>query len=255
MSKTDFIAAVAALATHAGIAWGLSAVKPLDAPKPSVVEVDVRKKQLPPPPPKIETPPEPPKPEPERKVVEKVKKMPPPTTMPPPNKTVPEPPKEPPKPVFGINMESTTEGDSTFSVPVGNTTMIDPKDSSKDKGPIQPLPPAPAGPVVKVVKPVSEVYIKTPVEIDAEGCGRDVKYPSEAEQLGIEGAVVLKILYDESGKVDKIRVVSGLGHGLDEVAMNAMKHSRACRAKPAVGTDGKAVAQEIKYTFHFEIPR
>jgi protein TonB len=221
--------------------------------KPSVVEVDMRKPPAPPPP-KIEAPPPPKPPEPPpRKVVPIKKAAPPPPQAPPPNAEPPkEPPKDPPKPVFGVTMSSTTEGDSSFSVPVGNTTMIDPKKSGK--GPAVPLPAAPAAPAKPEYKPVSELYIKSMPDIDSEACGKSVQYPAEAEQLGIEGTVHLRIELDEKGKVHGLKVTSGLGHGLDDAAKYALTHR--CKFSPAVATDGKAVPYVINdYKFNFEIPR
>ncbi|HEY7956324.1 MAG TPA: hypothetical protein VII38_13570, partial [Polyangia bacterium] len=85
--RTDLIAAVAALAAHAGIAYGLSSMKLRTAPPPQIVEVEVRKT----PPPPVLTPPEPvkapePVPEPKRVIV-KHKTKPPvePPAPPPPN--------------------------------------------------------------------------------------------------------------------------------------------------------------------------
>ena len=53
-----------------------------------------------------------------------------------------------------------------------------------------------------------------------------------------------------------IKVLSGLGHGLDQVAVHAMKHSTAASFTAAIGTDNKPVAFVIPYyVFHFEIPR
>jgi periplasmic protein TonB len=258
LSRIDIIAAFSALALHAGIAYGLAKMPIRETPKNTVVEVDVRKKVLPPEPPKL-TPPEPPKPpepEPPKKVVMKQKNIvtPPPST-PPPNATPPkEPPAEPPKPVFGVTMSSTTEGDSSFSVPVGNTTMIDPSKSAKTTGPVAPLPAAPAGPAKAEYKPVSELYIKTMPDIDSDACGKTIQYPAEAEQLGIEGDVKLRVSLDEKGHVHDVKVLSGLGHGLDQAAMHALKHK--CRFSPAIATDGKAVPYVIPaYVFHFEIPR
>src|SRR6266480_1502711 len=106
LSKADLVAVVAALTAHAAMAYGLAHVPERPPHRPSWVEVDVRKKKVPPPPPKVDLPP---------------------PVAPPPNAEPPkQPPKEPPKPVFGVTMSSTTEGDSSISVPVGNTTMIDP---------------------------------------------------------------------------------------------------------------------------------
>jgi TonB family protein len=129
--------------------------------------------------------------------------------------------------------------------------MIDPAKSGK--GPAVPLPAAPAGPPKPEYKPVSELYIKSMPEIDSDACGRTVVYPAEAEQLGIEGTVHLRIELDDKGHVHGIKVTSGLGHGLDEAAKFALTHR--CKFSPAVGTDGKPVSFVINdYRFNFEIP-
>ncbi len=182
---------------------------------------------------------------------------PPPVAAPPPNQEVKDPPKDPPKPVFGLTMESTTSGESSVSAPVGNTTMIDPSKSAKHSGPVTPLPaqtaPTPPKPSYQ---PVSDLYVKTAPEIDGDGCGRSVQYPDEAMQLGIEGTVKLRIELDERGRVHDVRVLSGLGHGLDQAAVNAIRHSPSCKASPAIGTDGKPVPYVISvYSFNFELPR
>jgi TonB family protein len=121
---------------------------------------------------------------------------------------------------------------------------------------VAPLPaaPAPVVPAKPAYSPVSELYIKTEPEVDAEACGRTVQYPAEAEQLGIEGDVKFRIELDEKGQVHGLKVLSGLGHGLDEAASYALKHK--CHFSPAVATDGKPVAFVIRqYVFHFEIQR
>jgi protein TonB len=247
VQRSDVVAIVIAIVLHAAIAYGLVHVKERPPHRPSWVEVDVRKP--PPPAPKITPPPPPPEP---KKVVER-KKIAPPPEAPPPNKTPPpEPPKEPPKPVFGVNMDSVTEGDSNVAVPVGNTTMIDPAKSGK--GPAVPLPAAPVAPPKPSYQPVSELYIKTMPDIDSDACGRSVQYPSEAEQLGVEGVVKLRVELDDKGHVHGIKVLSGLGHGLDQAAVYALTHK--CKFSPAIATDGKAVPFVIpSYEFHFEIPR
>jgi periplasmic protein TonB len=248
LSKPDLVAVIVAIAAHAGIAYGLAHVPERPTPRPQWVEVDMRKK-VPPPPPKIEVPP-PPKIEP--KVIPKKVKIETPVAPPPNAKPPEEPPKEPPKPVFGVTMSSTTEGDSSIAVPVGNTTMIDPKKSGH--GPVVPLPAAPPPQSAPEYKPVSELYIKKMPDIDSDACGRSIQYPAEAEQLAIEGDVKLRVELDDRGKVHGIKVTSGLGHGLDQAAVFALTHR--CKFSPAIATDGKPVSYVIpQYVFHFEIPR
>src|SRR4029079_2350362 len=48
-------------------------------------------------------------------------------------------------------------------------------------------------------------------------------YSEEARRLQIEGEVQLEVLFRASGVVDILRVVRGLGHGLDENAAQAAR--------------------------------
>lgn len=62
-------------------------------------------------------------------------------------------------------------------------------------------------------------------------------YPETARELKIEGTVVLEVVFDSSGKLRVLRVVQGLGHGLDEAAVEAAEKTRF---KPA-RREGRAV--------------
>src|SRR5213082_2787446 len=55
-------------------------------------------------------------------------------------------------------------------------------------------------------------------------------YSNEARILKMEGDVVLEVVFLASSQVQVLRVVSGLGHGLDEAALQAAK---LIRFKPA----------------------
>jgi TonB family protein len=48
-------------------------------------------------------------------------------------------------------------------------------------------------------------------------------YTDEARRLRIEGDVVLKVTFEASGKLVVLGVVQGLGHGLDQAAIDAAK--------------------------------
>lgn len=56
-------------------------------------------------------------------------------------------------------------------------------------------------------------------------------YTQEARKLRIEGEVVLEVVFEASGKLRILRIVQGLGHGLDESAVNA---AQQIRFKPAL---------------------
>ncbi|AXC10470.1 Ferric siderophore transport system, periplasmic binding protein TonB [Acidisarcina polymorpha] len=55
-------------------------------------------------------------------------------------------------------------------------------------------------------------------------------YTEEARQLKIQGEVTLQVRFGANGKVEVLRIVSGLGHGLDE---QAEKVAQQIRFKPA----------------------
>ena len=56
-------------------------------------------------------------------------------------------------------------------------------------------------------------------------------YTTEARNLRIEGEVVLEVVFEASGKLRIVRVVRGLGHGLDEAASHAAEQIRFKPAK------------------------
>lgn len=56
-------------------------------------------------------------------------------------------------------------------------------------------------------------------------------YTPEARSLRIEGEVVLEVVFEASGKLRVLRVVQGLGHGLDEAATRAAEQIRFRPAK------------------------
>jgi TonB family protein len=62
-------------------------------------------------------------------------------------------------------------------------------------------------------------------------------YTEEARRAGIEGEVVLEVLFGARGEVQILRVVRGLGHGLDEAAIEV---AQKVRFKPALA-DGQPV--------------
>jgi TonB family protein len=46
-------------------------------------------------------------------------------------------------------------------------------------------------------------------------------YTEEARRLKVEGEVLLEVVLEASGRLKVVRVVRGLGHGLDESAIRA----------------------------------
>ncbi len=71
-------------------------------------------------------------------------------------------------------------------------------------------------------------------------------YSDEARRLQIEGEVLLEVLFSAGGQVHILRIVRGLGHGLDE---NAIAAAAAIRFRPAeqalVATDSTAIVHIV----------
>jgi TonB family protein len=86
----------------------------------------------------------------------------------------------------------------------------------------------------------------TPVEIISKP---KPVYTPEARNLHLEGEVALDVIFSASGSVQILRVVQGLGHGLDEAAQNA-----AARIRFKPGTrDGAPVDTRATIRIVFEL--
>ena len=52
---------------------------------------------------------------------------------------------------------------------------------------------------------------------------KNLKYPSQARRMGIEGKVFLQFVVDKDGSLNDIKVIRGIGAGCDEEAMRVLK--------------------------------
>ena len=86
----------------------------------------------------------------------------------------------------------------------------------------------------------------TPVEILAKP---KPKYTDEGRKLKIEGEVRLEVLFTATGEVHVIRVLQGLGHGLDEQAVRAAEQ---IKFKPAQ-REGQAVDSNATLHIIFQL--
>ncbi|RRA48859.1 energy transducer TonB [Acidipila sp. EB88] len=74
------------------------------------------------------------------------------------------------------------------------------------------------------------------------------QYTEEAREAHVQGDVTLEVRFTADGQVQVLRVVSGLGHGLDEQAQLAASR---IRFKPAT-RDGKPVDQVVNIHISFQ---
>jgi protein TonB len=233
---------------HALFARGMARLPPrakLERPCTLTVRI-VEPSPVPPPEPEPEKPPEPAKMPPDKLVHEppqKTQKAKPAQTAVPTS----EPPKEAPPserpastsdttdtPAFGISLESTSQGGAGPGMRVGNTLQVQPKAGASAAAKAQPL----ATPV--------QAYEVTRMPLPKGRCSG--KYTEEAREAAIEGTVLLDLVVGEDGRTRDITVVTGLGHGLTEAAVSALK---ACRFTPGE-RDGKAVPVRVRgFKIHF----
>lgn len=64
------------------------------------------------------------------------------------------------------------------------------------------------------------------------------KYTEEARKAKLQGVVLLRVIITPDGRATNIQVVKGLGLGLDEEAIRAVKE---WRFKPSLGPDGRPI--------------
>ena len=114
-------------------------------------------------------------------------------------------------------------------MPVGNTVMVDPSKAKKKPG----------KKVKKLAAPVA-VYEVTEMPSILGKCRG--QYTDEARDKHIEGTVVLELIVGPNGRTREIKIVKGLGHGLDKAAIKALTH---CRFKPGK-RNGKPVAVRLR---------
>jgi periplasmic protein TonB len=209
-----YLAAVAATVTiHVAAFGGLSAMKKPEPEKRTVaVMVSQPKKKAKP------KPPEPPKP------IEAPKEMlqrpttphqaAPPPVAPPPDPIAAAHPQMAALPDFGISMTGGLPGAGGIAIPMGGgaaPSTVQPKPKEKVFGAAAERPSSTGdGCDEEVVKAKPQGFVKP-------------TYSDDARAAGIEGRVRVEISIDETGHVVSAKIVSGLGHGLDESAIDAAK--------------------------------
>lgn len=228
------------LAAHFSAFYALSAAALRPEPvKRRHIELAIQKQKPP--------EPEPPPPPPPKKVVDltkkvEIKKDPKPADPPPPPPSA----EPPPPPVFGLSLSSTAVSNNGFNVRVGNTTMTEPGEK-KDPKDVKPLTGGGEGKGPVTVAQVS----KLPQKIgECPPFDPSTKYTQQAREKEIEGQVTLEVIVGADGNVGDVKLVRGIGYGLDEAAKAMMQQ---CRFEPGeMGAD--KVATKIRYTFTFVLP-
>ena len=74
-------------------------------------------------------------------------------------------------------------------------------------------------------------------------------YPEMARKAGVEGMVILHVLVDKEGNVRDVRLIKGIGAGLDESALESVRQSKWT---PAI-QNHKPVAVWVSYPVRFKL--
>lgn len=136
--------------------------------------------------------------------------------------------------VFGVNKNSqTTDSATALKTKSGNTVAKAVDQKKLKKGDEEALP-----------IPEEEYLVSAMPRVISEF---RAPYPDEAKKNAIEGKVVMDVLVDAKGDVRKVTLVSGLGFGLNEAAIESMKKFKFAPAK--IGE--RAVAVVIRYGINF----
>jgi protein TonB len=101
------------------------------------------------------------------------------------------------------------------------------------------------------VVPVSIANIKTQA-VPKGDPGYIKDYPVEAQRLGIEGVIKVRLVVDAQGKVTSATLISRLGYGLDELAL---RRAKTIEFEPARDTDNHPVASQLTWTFYMTLPK
>ncbi|ANQ49455.2 TonB family protein [Flammeovirga sp. MY04] len=80
--------------------------------------------------------------------------------------------------------------------------------------------------------------------------GKNMKYPSQAKRMGVEGKVYVQFVVDKDGTLTDIKVVRGIGAGCDEAAINVLK--KAPKWKPGKQR-GRPVKQRMVLPISFKL--
>ncbi|NMM48667.1 energy transducer TonB [Marinigracilibium pacificum] len=79
---------------------------------------------------------------------------------------------------------------------------------------------------------------------------KNMKYPSNARRMGIEGKVYVQFIIDKSGELSDIKVVKGIGGGCDEEALRVIQN--APKWNPGKQR-GRAVKQRMTLPVFFQL--
>lgn len=171
-----------------------------------------------------------------------------PMEQPKPEPPAPEPPKAqptPPKQVKVVTPRPTPPKPQPTPTPVAN---LPPTPNAIEAPPAPPAPPAPEPPAPP---PAATNAAPRAVGIGEMACSQPAPvYPRQSQRMGETGTAVIRLNFDETGKVVKAAVSKTSGSDrLDDAALTAAK---AIRCKPYM-ENGRAMAATAQQPIKFEL--
>jgi protein TonB len=79
---------------------------------------------------------------------------------------------------------------------------------------------------------------------------KNMKYPSQAQRMGLEGKVFVEFVVGKEGKITDVKVLRGIGAGCDEEAIRVLKNSPAWSPGKQ---RGRAVRQRMVLPITFKL--
>lgn len=219
-SRTSFIAF--SLVVHGAFAFGIGELDVKKSHAATAIEfAETKKPTQKPPSAKLEPPPR--KPEPPAREKRAAAARAPVEAPPPPSDAPPPVAATNALPDFGLSLSGGVDG-TGVALPVGGSARAAPHAANAAKaGPARQLSPVAAG---AGLDPCEEPAAKPKPRSVPQPAGTEA-----ARAAGIEGKVRVQLTVDETGHVVDVKLLQGLGYGLDEAALAA---ARQAEFEPAV---------------------
>ena len=225
---------------HGALGMGVASIEIKKSRASTAISyAETQKKKKPPEPTKVDpTPPE--KTPPARALARRALPTPAEAEAPPPPKAADTPAAFDGLPDFGVSLTGGVNG-TGIALPVGNGGS-QPRERSVEKV------------VRKAAAPVAAA-------LPSDGCDEPAAkpkpisvpqpgYTDEAQAAAVEGKVRVQLTVDETGKVVDVKLIAGLGHGLDEAALAA---ARRATFEPALHC-GKPTQATFTISMRFKLP-
>ncbi|HEY3666716.1 MAG TPA: energy transducer TonB [Polyangiaceae bacterium] len=226
----------ASLAFHGALAVGIGSIEIKKSRAATAISYAETRKKKPPPPAKIDpTPPD--KAPPAHALAHRAAPAPAPEEAPPPSKVADNAALDA-LPDFGVSLSGGVNG-TGIALPVGGGGAA--RDKAIEKVFRKAAPVAAALPTDGCDDPPSK---PKPISVPQPG------YTPDAQAAAIEGKVRVQITVDETGKVVDVKLMQGLGHGLDEAALQA---ARSATFEPALHC-GKPTRATFTLGMRFKLP-